>query len=53
MLIDLIGGAPGINEVAWEQKINPAARTRLMPGSQPDRTLEAPVLRGTALPPAA
>jgi hypothetical protein len=50
MLIDLMRGAPRINEVAWEQKVNPTARMRLMPGSQPDKTLEAPVLRSPALP---
>lgn len=49
MLIDLISQAPTINTVAWEQKANPRAKLKLLPGSQPDKTLEAPTLRGSEL----
>ncbi len=50
MLIDLISQTAQINHVAWEQKQNPNARIKRMPGSTPDRTLETPVLRGEVLP---
>jgi hypothetical protein len=49
MLIDLISQAPGINQVAWEQKANPRAKLKLLPGSQPDKTLDVPAIRGPVL----
>jgi hypothetical protein len=50
MLLHLMEQAPTINDVAREQKMNPNSRLKLMPGSQPDKTLDSPVLRGSALP---
>lgn len=49
-LVDLVTKAQTLHQVAWEQKINPPARPRLMPGSQPDKSLEPPVLRGPIFP---
>jgi hypothetical protein len=50
MLLDLIAQSRKINDVAWEQKVNPPARPKLMPGSRPDPTLEAPLLSAPAIP---
>jgi len=50
MLLHLMQQAPGINEVARAEKLNPHRQLKPMPGSKPDPTLETPVLKGDALP---
>lgn len=49
-LVELIEKAAELHHIAWEQKINPPSRPRLMPGSQPDKSLDPPLLRGPSFP---
>jgi hypothetical protein len=49
MLVDMLQQNPEIASVAVQQKLSPHARLKLMPGSQPDKTLDAPVLKVPAL----
>ena len=49
MLKDIVGQNPSLIEAAYDHLLNPNAQTRLMPGSIPDKTLEAPVLRAPAI----
>jgi hypothetical protein len=50
MLVQLMIQAPGITDVAREQIVNPRRLLKPMPGSQPDRTLDVPLLSKPALP---
>jgi hypothetical protein len=43
--LELLAKTSALKDVAWEQKINPPSRPKLMPGSQPDKTLEAATIR--------
>lgn len=43
-ILELLEKAPGLNAIALEQKLNPPSRPRLMPGSQPDKSLNPAIL---------
>jgi len=43
--MELSEKAPHLSEVAHDQKHNPLSRPKLMPGSQPDKTLGSAVLQ--------
>jgi hypothetical protein len=49
MLRELVAADRTIVEAAWTQLTTPTATLRRMPGSRPDRSLEAPVLKVPAL----
>lgn len=49
MLLHLMEQAPAISQVAVTQKLNPNRLLKAMPGSKPDTSLDAPVLRGAVL----
>jgi hypothetical protein len=52
ILNDLNSRDTTIMEAAQEQKYNPRAILKLMPGSRPDETLATPILKGPLLSPA-
>ena len=43
-LVEMVEANRSLTEVAWEQKMNPPSRPRLMPGSKPDETLATKAL---------
>ena len=43
--VDAVAKEPSLKDIAWEQKINPPSRPKLMPGSHPDQSLDVPALR--------
>ena len=49
VLRDVASRDTTIVDAAWEQLTNPRAVVRLMPGSTPDKTLSAPILKVPAL----
>lgn len=49
MLQDMLRENPEMALVAVEQKLQPHGKLKLMPGSQLDKTLETPVLKGPTL----
>lgn len=44
MLVNLVSTSQSVMEVAWDQKMNPSARRKLMPGSRADLTLSTPLI---------
>jgi len=49
ILRDVVSRDKTIVEAAWEQMTNPHGSLKRMPGSKPDKTLEAPLLKVAAL----
>lgn len=53
MLQEMVKADKTIADIAWTQLTSPRATLQRMPGSKPDRTLDAPVLKVPALQEAA
>jgi hypothetical protein len=49
ILCDVVSRDKSIVDAAWEQMAKPSAPVKRMPGSKPDKTLEAPVMKVPAL----